>query len=58
MNERPYHCCGNLPSEGHTATCPSDEAWDAQHPEVLDEHLSKDTPQAVSQSVPKQDTEN
>jgi hypothetical protein len=21
MNERPYFCCGQLPSEGHTKTC-------------------------------------
>ena len=27
-NERPYFCCGNLPSEGHKTVCQSDDAAD------------------------------
>lgn len=28
MNESPYFCCGNLPSEGHTGACRSEDAED------------------------------
>lgn len=27
MNEQPYFCCGQLPSEGHTAQCAKRHGW-------------------------------